>query len=167
MADGFTIEIKGLAELQAKLEDLGTKAADRAWRKALRAGAEIEQAAIIERAPVKGELDDGHGGVLPPGAIKADIVIKMKRDDQGNPIAVVGPDEYTRRIAGFVEYGHRLVRGGYNKELANGKTRGPGKVVGQVDEHPFIRKAYEATREEVATAIAETLAAEIEKEASK
>ncbi|WP_433963664.1 HK97 gp10 family phage protein [Tunturiibacter gelidiferens] len=52
--DGF--EIKGISELQAKLNDLGTKAAERATRKALRAGAQIVQAAITERAPVKGLL---------------------------------------------------------------------------------------------------------------
>jgi HK97 gp10 family phage protein len=161
--DGLTIEIQGLAELQAKLNDLGTKAADAAMRKALKAGAAIEQAAISERAPIK----VGTGGILPDGALKNDIVIKIKRDDRGGMTAVVGPDKYTAHVARWVEYGHRLVRGGYSKKFADGTTRGPGKEVDQVEEHPFIRPAWEASREEVTTAITTTLASEIELAAAR
>jgi HK97 gp10 family phage protein len=161
--DGLTVEIQGLAELQAKLNDLSTKAADAAMRKALKAGAVIEQAAITERAPIK----DGTGGILPDGALKNDIVFKIRRDDRGGMTAVVGPDKYTAHVARWVEYGHRLVRGGYSKKLADGSTRGPGKEVDQVPEHPFIRPAWEASREAVTTAITTTLAEEIEKAAAR
>jgi HK97 gp10 family phage protein len=161
--DGLTIEIQGLAELQAKLNDLGTKAADAAMRKALKAGAVIEQAAITERAPIK----DGTGGTLPDGALKNDIVIKIRRDDHGGMSATVGPDKFTAHVARWVEYGHRLVRGGVSRLLANGKTKGPGKEVDQVPEHPFIRPAWEASREAVTTAITTTLASEIEQAAAR
>lgn len=161
--DGISYEIQGLSDVQKMLDDLTTKAADRCIRKALKAGAEIEQAAIVERAPVK----DTTGGMLPDGALKSDIVIKIKRDDDGVLNAVVGPDKLTAHVARWVEYGHRLVQGGRSKLIKSGKnagkTVGPGKEVGMVEEHPFIRPAYEATRTEVANAICTTLATEVEK----
>jgi HK97 gp10 family phage protein len=156
--DGLTIDIQGLSELQVKLNDLGTKAADAAMRKALKAGAAIEQAAISERAPMK----DGTGGILPDGALKNDIVIKIRRDNNGGMNAIVGPDKFTAHVARWVEYGHRLVRGGRSRLLANGKARGPGSQTGEVAEHPFIRPAWEASREAVTNAITTTLVAEVE-----
>jgi HK97 gp10 family phage protein len=157
--DGISIEVEGLSELQAKLTDLSTKQAETCIRKALRAGAAIEQAAITERAPIK----DTTGGLLPDGALKNDIVVKLKKASSGALYAVVGPDKYTAHVARWVEYGHRLIRGGYSAKLKSGRTRGPGKEVGTVPEHPFIRPAFEATRQEVTDAICTTLAAEIEK----
>jgi HK97 gp10 family phage protein len=159
MADSINISIEGLSDLQAKLSQLSTKDADTAIRKALRAGAEIERDAISERAPIK----DTTGGVLPDGALANDIVIKMTRDDQGNRMAVVGPDKYTAWIAAFVEYGHRQVTGGRSRLLKNGKTKGPGVQVGDVPEHPFIRPAFESSEQRVADVMATTLAAEIER----
>ncbi len=155
--DGISISIEGLSDLQAKLDDLGTKAAERAIRAALRAGAAVEQAAIVERAPIK----DGTGGMLPEGALKSDIVVKMSRDEQGGIIAIVGPDKLTKWVARLVEYGHRSVRGGISR-IVKGKAKGPGSVIGDVPAHPFIRPAYEASRQEVANAICTTLATEIE-----
>jgi HK97 gp10 family phage protein len=157
--DGFSISIEGLSDLQATLTDLSTKQADAAIRKALKAGAAIEQAALIEYAPVKVE---GAGGAYPAGALKNDIVVKMTRDQQGNQIAVVGPDKLTRRLGTWVEYGHRQVTGGYSRKLANGKTRGPGKQIGDVPQHPWVRPAFESSQQAVADAMATTLATEIE-----
>jgi HK97 gp10 family phage protein len=156
--DGISIDIEGLSDLQAKLDDLSTKAAEKAIRAALKAGAAVEQAAIIERAPVK----DGTGGVLPEGALKSDIVVRISRDDQGTIIAVVGPAKLTKWIARLVEYGHRNVRGGVSRLLRNGRSKGPGSHIGDVPAHPFIRPAYEASRQEVANAICTTLVTEIE-----
>jgi HK97 gp10 family phage protein len=159
--DGFSIDVGGLSELQAKLADLSVKQSLAAQRKALRAGAAIIQAAIIERAPVKIE---GAGGMYPVGALASDIVVKMTKDDQGNPLAVVGPDKYTVRLALWVEHGHRIVTDGYNKLLPNGKTRGPGKVhEDSVPAYPFVRPAFESTQQEVAEVMSAVLAEEITK----
>jgi HK97 gp10 family phage protein len=169
MADGFSIGVTGLAELEKTLTELSTKQADAAVRKALKAGAEIEQAAIVEAFRNRRQpKEPQRGGILPIGAIENDIVVKMKRDEQGNPIAVVGPDAFTERAARWVEYGHRIVTGGYNKLLPNGKTRGPGKVHDEeVEASPFIRPAFEATQQEVAETMATVLAEEITKAAAK
>jgi HK97 gp10 family phage protein len=164
MADGINIEIKGLAELKATLESLSTKDANRCILTALKAGAVIEQAAITERAPVK----DTTGGTLPDGALKSDIVISTKKSKDGTPYVTVAPGKYTAHVARWVEYGHRLINGGYNRlNQKTGKTRGPGKVIGNVPEHSFIRTGYEESREQVAEAIGTTLIAEIEKAANK
>jgi HK97 gp10 family phage protein len=157
--DGISIEVKGLAELQAKLDALSTKQADRCIRTALKAGAVIEQAAIVERAPVK----DTTGGSLPDGALKNDIIIRFLKDTAGAISAIVGPAKLTAHVARWVEYGHRLVRGGRSRLLATGKTRGPGSQQGDVAAHPFIRPAYESSRQAVTTAICTTLATELEK----
>jgi HK97 gp10 family phage protein len=172
--DGVTMEVEGLAALMAKLDDLSTKGAERASRKAVRAGGEIAQAAIIENAPVKVE---GIGGTLPPGALKNDIVLHTKKQSDGSIIATVGPDKLTSHVARWVEYGHRQVVGGRSRLLANGTTRGPGKQVyvskpgavglGTVPQHPFIRPAWESVAQEVAAKVQSTLATEIENEARK
>jgi HK97 gp10 family phage protein len=163
MPDSVNIDIAGLTDVKAMLEDLGTQAGERAIRKALRAGAAIEKAAIEERAPIK----IGKGGILPEGALANDITVTLTRRDQGNVAAIVQPGKLTRHVAEWVEYGHRQVTGGHSKKLANGNTRGPGVEVGQVDAHPFIRPAYEATAEEVATTIATVLTDEVTKAANR
>jgi len=170
MADeGITMEVAGLAELMAKLDDLSVKGAERASRKAVRAGAVIVQAAIAERAPVKGLPPlDSHGGSLPEGALQNDIVVKVRRQKDGIITATVGPDTLTSHVARWVEYGHRRVTGGYSRlDKTTGTTRGPGKQVGDVAEHPFIRPAWEAVAQEVTDVVKSTLATEIENEARK
>lgn len=172
--DGITMELSGLDALMAKLEDLGTKGAERAGRKAVRAGAEIAQVAIIEAAPVK---VDGSGGSLPPGALKNDIVLHVRKQSDGSITATVGPDKLTSHVARWVEYGHRQVIGGKSRLLKNGTTRGPGKQVyvskpgqvglGTVPEQPFIRPAWESVAQEVTAKVQSTLATEIENEARK
>ena len=157
--DGISITVEGLSELQAKLDAMTQKQADRCIRTALKAGAVIEQAAIVERAPVK----VGTGGYLPPGALKSDIVIRFLKDTQGAISAKVGPAKLTAHVARWVEYGHRIVQGGRNRVLANGKQKGNGVVTGEVPAHPFIRPAYEASRQQVITTICETLATELTK----
>ena len=100
----------------------------------LRAGGEVFQAAIAERAPERPDLPSGTA--LPPGALKTDIELHRGRSDEGLPAVIVSPGKYTQHVARWVEYGHRLVRGGYNKK---GKG-GPGKEVGSVAAYPFIRR---------------------------
>ena len=112
-------------------------------------------------------MKDVSGGILPNGALRSDIVVRMTRDDDGTLIAVVGPAKLTRWVARLVEYGHRLVRGGRSRVLKNGKTKGPGKEIGTVQAHPFIRPAYEASRQQVADAICKTLATEVEAAAKR
>lgn len=160
------IDVTGIPELKAKFDALATTRQKLCVRRALQAGAAIEQAAIEYEAPER--VDFPSGTALPPGALKADITVKFKTSDQGNQAAIIEPGELTFHVAQWVETGHRLVRGGYSKEVfkngeGTGKYRGPGREVSQVEAHPFVRKAYERTRSEVEAAIATTLSQEIEK----
>ena len=175
MIDG--IKIEGLDAVKAKLEGLATDKADRCIRRALRAGAELEKAAIEAHTPVRPPLPSGTA--LPPGAMKADTTFSIQRGRDGNLFAVVKPGDATYHVRLWVEEGHRLVRGGYSKEIfkngeGTGKYRGPGRQVKDengelvnVPPHPYTREAYEESREEVAQAIAATLSQEIDKVAKR
>ena len=162
-SDGYSIDIAGLSEVKAKLEALGTSQAKSIVRKALRVGAAIAQEAVEVHIPERPDLPSGTA--LPPGALKSDIVVKLKESDQGNQAAIITPGDLTIHVAEWVETGHRLVRGGYSRETkpGSGKYRGPGSEVGTVEPHAYIREAFEACEKEVAQAIATTLISEVEK----
>jgi HK97 gp10 family phage protein len=138
----FEVKVEGLAELQAKLNDMKTDGAKRIMNRALRAGGEVFKEEVEQRAPVRPELPSGTA--LPPGALQHDISVKTITGDAKSGIVLVGPGRLTRHVARWVEFGHRLVRGGTSRLLANGKTRGRGSEVGQVPAHPFMRPAFEA-----------------------
>ena len=148
--------------MKATFDSLSTTAADACLLKALKAGALVEQAAITEAAPVK----DTTGGMLPDGALKSDITVTTHQPKNRSAYVTVAPGKYTAHVARWVEYGHRLVRGGRSRMSANGKTRGSGKEIGTVQEHPFIRLAYESSQQGVTDAISSTLVSEIEKAAA-
>jgi HK97 gp10 family phage protein len=164
---GFTAQIVGLKELDQKLTELKTTQAQHIIREGLKAGGAVFQTAIAERAPERPDLPSGTA--LPVGALQRDIEVKFGRDDQGLPAVIVAPGKYTAHAARWVEYGHRLVRGGYSRLITSGrhagKTRGPGKQVGEVEQHPFIRPGYEAAREEAVKVTIATIAAGVEKAA--
>jgi HK97 gp10 family phage protein len=143
MMAGFTVSITGLKELDQRLKEMATSDAKRCIRKALKSGALIMQESIRSRAPVRPDLPSTTA--LPVGALASDIEIhNLVLDDH---LAVsIGPGSHTAFQASLVEWGHE-------------------RKGGQVPSHPFLRPAYESTREESVAAIVTTLAAEIEKTA--
>ncbi|HKD60548.1 MAG TPA: hypothetical protein VKB47_08810 [Terracidiphilus sp.] len=154
--EGFEAKFEGLAEIEQKLKGLATKDAQRIVRAGCMAGGRVLQEAITERAPERPDLPSGDA--LPPGALARDIVVHFGRDLQGLPAAIVAPGKYTRHVAMWVEYGHRMIKGGYNRLVRNGLGRGPGRRIkldtatGDVPAHPFIRPGYEASRGTAVTA---------------
>jgi HK97 gp10 family phage protein len=162
MTIGFTAKVEGLKELEELFNEIDPKKQKRIMNKALRAGGDVFKAAIIERAPER--VDTGSGGdSLPPGALKADITTRVGTDDEGLPAAIVKPGKYTWHVAMWIEYGWDLVRGGWSRVKSNGKRRGPGRVIKHIEADPFLRPAYEASREAAVAAFAETFGAEIDK----
>ena len=151
---GFTTQIEGLKELDRKLGELGTKAARRVIRKALKAGGEVFRVAVAERAPERPDLHSGTA--LPPGVLARDIEVDMGTAD-GLPAAIIEPGSYTRHVARWVEYGHRLVKGGHSS-MKRGKLQGNGAQIGDVPAYPFIRPGYEASRAEATKVTCESLA---------
>jgi hypothetical protein len=160
---GFTARIEGLKELDAKLAELAGPAAKRILRDGLDAGGKIFQAAVMARAPERPVLPSGNA--LPPGALKLDIEVVHGKAD-GLPAVIVEPGFFTRHAARWVEYGHRLVKGGYSKVVGD-RRRGPGHEIGNVPAHPFIRPGYEAAREAAVGATVMMIAHEIEAAAAK
>lgn len=166
---GFSESIVGLKELDEKLSAMATTEAHKVIHDALLEGGKVLQAAIAERAPERPVLPSGTA--LPPGALKRDIEIHFGKDPDGLPAAIVVPGKYTEHAARWVEYGHRLVRGGYSRLIKKGrnagKYRGPGQEVGEVPEHPFIREGYEAARQPAVEVTCQAIAEGIEKAAAK
>lgn len=150
--EGFNERIEGLSEIEARLRELSRTAAHRIVKAGVMEGGQVLRAAIAERAPERPELPSGTA--IPPGALRHDIELHFGLDPQGLPAAIVAPGHYTAHAARWVEYGHRLVRGGYNRVVGN-STKGPGQQVGNVKAYPFIRPGFEAARgAAVAAAIA-------------
>jgi hypothetical protein len=155
---GFTIQIEGLRELDAKLSEMKDSQIKRVIRHGLDAGGEAMRRSIAEAAPERPDLPSGDA--LPAGAMKQDIEVRRGRFE-GLLAVFVGPGKYTRRQAGWVEYGHRLVRGGTSQLkrtiFGNVKYKGPGSEVGEVKAHSFIRLAYEGFREEAVQVAVDTM----------
>lgn len=155
------IRVEGIGEVKKFLEDFDAKMQDRAMRQALGAGGEVFLEAVTEAAP---ERVDWLGGRLPPGALKADVQLVTKRLDGGQLAAIVQFGKLTYWIAGFVEYGHRLIRraaGGKFKLKVKGSGR--GAQIGTVEPHQFIRPAFEASKARAIAAFVERFKAELRK----
>ena len=158
----FDLDMSGLL---AKLESLGQEVETAGKRRALRAGSQVVERAMYLGAPFL-SVKTAQSTSLEPGALRNGIRIYMY-EDEGEPVALVGPSAKVEHVARWVEYGHRSVHGGYSKVLANGKTRGPGKA-GDVDvaAHPWIRPAFESSLNAAVEAERASLAETIQKAVS-
>lgn len=135
------IQVEGLAEVKAALARFDQKVQDKANRAGLQAAGRVMQAAVTERAPVLDERT-AKSTALPPGALKSDIEMSVRKRDNLR-FALIQPGKLTYHVVRWVEYGHRLVKGGYSSRK-RGKMQGHGRQVGDVPAHPFIRPAFEA-----------------------
>jgi hypothetical protein len=152
---GFQMELKGLKEIDEKLSGLKGPVARRLIHDAVMAGGKVLQDEVRLRAPARPSLP--RGTAIPPGALKSDIELRFGMSEEGLPAAIIKPGRYTAHVARWLEYGHRLVRGGYSKLLSGGRTRGRGQEVGVVRPYPFIRPAFETARIAAMTATVQSL----------
>ncbi len=159
MPDSFSMTMDSRA-LEARLHSLTGEQQDRIMARAFRDGAEVYQAAVMGAAPERPALPSGTA--LSPGALKSDVIISKARST-GGPIYLVGFGKLTRHVAWWVEFGHRLVKGGYSKVTKNGKLRGPGREIGNVAAHPFFRSAFEAATPEAADVISASIVDRVNK----
>jgi len=154
------IEVIGIEDVQKFLTQLDADVQRKVLQSALRAEGQVFKEAVEAAAPIKIEP----GGVLPDGALKADVILRVGTDEAGRPAAAVSFGSFTRRVAGWVEYGHRLIR-----RHSKGKIRlrvkggGMGIQVGTVPAHPFIRPAFETSVAEANAAFAEKFSQELRK----
>jgi HK97 gp10 family phage protein len=146
--DDISLDVHGMEGIEAKLLQMGDVWSREAVHQALVPAGRILQGAITALAPVRTE--DGRGGdALPPGKLKGDIVMEVFQKT-----VVVGPSRDTSHVAGWVEFGHALVRGGRRKK--------GGSVVGHVAPHPFIRPAFDTAIDPAAQAFVDSLAVQLE-----
>lgn len=142
----MSIEITGLEEMRARLNELEMRVREEYIAKAVKAGATVIADAMLEGAP---ELDEKNSGsdALEPGSLRDDIKVRERMDKDGFAVAIIGPGKKTAHVARFVEYGHRLVKG--------------KKEIGQVPAHSFLRPAFERSEADAIEKFKEVLREEI------
>lgn len=146
--------VTGVTEMQERIRALRAGIREQGVRDGVRAGAAVIRDAMIAAAPVLDEKT-ANSTSLDPGAMKEDIRSRLRATDkQGFASSIIGPGAKTAHVAFWVEFGHRLVRGGHSKVLASGKTQGPGREVGFVPAHPFLRPAFEGSIDDALAAFA-------------
>lgn len=127
----------------------------RITRKALRKGAQVIQAAVIAEAPER--LDLPSGTALPVGALKTDIIIKAYTDEYGKEVASIQPGEYTNHVAGFVEFGHKMVTGGRLGSGDGKHTHVKSTGTTFTQPNPFFRRGEEKSETAAVEAIEQSL----------
>lgn len=159
MANGITIDVKGVPELQELFAQLAGPAADRAMIAGVTAGAEIFQQAITDAAPVRPDLPSGTA--LPPGALKSHIQIRLAKLRSGTIATFIEPSSAVRHVARWAEYGHDLIRGG-RKGSGGRFIRRVQPVNGGAG---FVRPAFESSVGEATRAVENTIHDELIAEA--
>jgi hypothetical protein len=116
------------------------------------------KAAIAANAPVRAPLPSGTA--LPPGTLQSDITVVVTKDAPDSFSAWIEPGKFSRHVARFVEWGHRMTRGkGKNSVVL--KVRKNGVELEDVPAHPYIRPAFDANEDVAFEATAESLATDI------
>lgn len=139
------VKVTGLRETQQSLNGFADKVRERAVVHAVRDGANVIKDAMRESAGTlnKTVVRTASSNALTPGALAQDIKVRVKVDKTDIAVAIIGPVKYSH-VARWVEFGHRMVKGGYSKVAGDGTTRGPGRESGEpVPAYPFLRPAFE------------------------
>jgi HK97 gp10 family phage protein len=137
MAESVTVRVDGMKELEEVLLNETPKKVRAAVRPALRECGEWMKDLISEAAPMNDEEWAHERGFLRANIISR-VTISAKNDEA---TVSVGPNQ-NAFYGAFVELGHRLVRGGYSRTTLFG-SRGPGREIGIVPPHPFVRTTFE------------------------
>ena len=142
------------ATLIAKFDRINGEGLKTAQRKALKAVGKIVQEAIVAKAPVRTDGTPA-GTALKPGELKADIKARVHistdvKAATDTSCVIIGPGKKTAHVARWVENGH------INTKAVKGAKNTPS--------HPFIRPAYDATKQTVLDEYEAIMTAEIAKE---
>lgn len=159
----LTIDSRALEE---RLKSLSDKQVAKIVTTALREGAKVYQAAVVESAPIRtDDVTRSTSDALPPGALKHDVVLRK----EGKALAYdVRFGAETAHVARFVDEGHRIVIGGRSSlSKKTGKTRGKGRQVGFVTGSGFFRRAFDESTQKASEVVEATIKTQIEKEWKK
>lgn len=153
-----TVEIKGLAELDKALQELPKRIAKNALRAAVWAGAAVVRDRAKDMAPVyHGKVSEGHP---PPGTLRRAIAQRRSQSDS------------TATRETVLVYVRQAVNGSVGQKGVKAYSRTDGYYWRWVEfgtstqaAHPFMRPAFEASKEAAVEAMAAKLAARIQDEA--
>jgi HK97 gp10 family phage protein len=151
----MSVRISGFGAIDAKLKELQRVTRDEGVRVAVREAATVIRDAERALAPMLDE-HTAKSTALDPGALKAGLGFSIKKPRDGVIVARIGPKRGTGKVAHLVEYGHRLVKGGKSKVVGN-RVIGPGREIGEVRAHPFLRPALDANRSKALAAFVEAM----------
>ena len=154
MADGVTVEVKGLAEIGNALQQIPARLATRVMREALHAAGEVMadaarasapvasgelQGDIIVKVHVSGDLSNNYM-VVGPGYDKAKLVVRKRGKYAGRPDTTSSPGVYGM----FLELGHRgpgtHVRHAKGANIEFGSKTSPPR--------PWLSTAFNSSAEE-------------------
>ncbi len=121
---------------------------------AVRSGAKVLEAGLIESAPIAEESTLGKTS-LEPGEMRDSIGTKAWATDTG-ATAVTGPTGKAAVVAGWVEWGHVQTKGRVRID-AKGRQSGPGEILKLVPAHPWARPSFERNIDDAADAVADVL----------
>lgn len=145
--DEITVDDSEFEQMARMLEEFPASVEQQMLEKATGAGAIVFQLALIEKARVRESERTPGSTSLPKGYVKADVrVQKLKSRVDGMVGWLIGPSSLTAHVWRWLEFGHRLARGGQLPWSGTGRRRnrgGHGKEIGHVPAEPFIRPAFD------------------------
>lgn len=164
------LTVSGIEELKGKFAQMSLEAQGHALDEAVLAGAHVIAAEARAHAPI---LSEHHADRI-PGQLAASIDARLgRRKDNYTATATIGPRKsggFDPWWAGFVEYGHRVIRRGIiaGKALVKLKVKGggAGSVVGYAVAKPFLRRALQSRGPEAVAIIKDRLVRAVERAAA-
>jgi len=142
--DYVTVEVKGLAELQTKLEALPEKLAKKSLRKAIRAGAAVFQNAMASLAPKETGFEAEH----------ISIRTRLSHDELAIT-AQVGPNNKVLRPERIGKIGRKGKEWGQRSAALVARFLEFG--TSRHGKKPFLSQAFESNKAEALEAITEKL----------
>jgi hypothetical protein len=157
----MSAKVTGFPELQGKARLLREAVRDRIAKDAVKAGAAVILEAMLEGARVAATAPTPESTAAAVGALRHGIRATSPRVDKlGFVSSLIGAAKRVAYLARWIEYGHRLVKGGKSRVGLKGKYE-PGRQIGVVPAYPFLRPAYERTERASLDAFAETARTEM------
>ena len=139
----IAVKVEGVEQIVARLEKMEEHLRYRLLVDVMKKSL---QKALLEaqaRAPMGGDYWTKDPKKASPGRLKRSFRIKKMRNN--NPFILEVQLQNTAYYALWVEYGHRIVKGGKKKK---------GRVVGQTGARPFMRPTYESQKDAIEAQVA-------------
>lgn len=142
MSDEIRVELRGVRELQYKLDSLQSGVRQRIVQAGLQAAADVFANALRAAAPVRTTR-----GERPPGELRDSVATKVTVAPNGSEGTARIGFEHLGQLAHWLEFGHNIKSG----KGASSKT------VGYAKPHPFVRAAADAARTAALQAFVDTV----------